>query len=71
MPDNNRQVRDDGDHLDKDDLKRAKKDVADNASLDANEEDVFVTDSELDNPDPAAKEAAKKNDPTSGDGTDH
>ena len=71
MPDKNQPPNADGNHLDEDDLKRAQKGMDEKASLLANEEDLFVPDTEQDNPDPAAKEAAKKNDPTSGDGTDH
>jgi hypothetical protein len=64
MPDKNQKAGTEGNHLDEDDLERAGKGVEGKASLAANEEDVFVTDTELDNPDPDARESAKKNDPT-------
>jgi hypothetical protein len=71
MPDKDQPNKDDGNHLDEDDLERAEKGAAQESPLAANEEDAFVPDTELDNPDPAAKESAKKNDPTAGGAADH
>ena len=71
MPDNNHPTKADGDHLDEDDLKRAEKGMDGKSPLVANEEDAFVPDTEQDNPSSAAKDSARKNDPTAGDAADH
>jgi len=64
MPQKNQPNNGNGEHLDEDDLKRAEKGTDREVPLVANGVDVFVPDSELDNPDRATKEMAKKNDPT-------
>ncbi len=71
VQDENQKKEADGHHLDKDDLKRAEKHTGMKAPLTANEDDAFVTDTELDNPSEAAKASAKINDPTAGGGTEH
>lgn len=61
----------DADHLKAVDLERSKRGTGMESPLVANEVDAFIPDTELDNPDRATKEMAKKNDPTESHPADH
>ncbi len=60
-----------GEHIDKEDLERAETDTGRKAPFEANEEDAYIPETELNNPSEEAKESAKDNDPTSGQSPSH